>query len=180
MSSRDEMALMVSELHRAMEGGARGLSSGLTYAPGRFSDDDNELAELGRVVGQYGGIYHSHMRDYRAGLLDSIRETIEFAIEADSDYALFHVATPFPGTELYRLAREKGWLTSDNWDEYEEDGEGVIRTEHLGPEDLRRAQKEAFRRFYLRPSRLARELGRIRSPRDLKAKAMAGFRALRR
>jgi len=111
---------------------------------------------------------------------ESIRKTVDFAIDIEPDYALFHIATPFPGTDLYRLAREKGWLLTDDWDRYEEDGDGVMRTESLDPEDLRRAQKAAFRRFYLRPSRLRRELGSIRSPRDLKAKFIAGLQTLRR
>ena len=34
----------------------------------------------------------------------TIRRTIDFAIRTDPDYALFHIATPFPGTTLHRQA----------------------------------------------------------------------------
>lgn len=79
--TEDEMAVMKSELDRALEQGAIGLSSGLTYAPGRFCEAD-ELVELGKVVARHGGAYHTHMRDYTRFLLDSIEESIRVGEEA--------------------------------------------------------------------------------------------------
>ena len=110
---------------------------------------------------------------------ETIRKTIDFAIQLDPDHAFFHIATPFPGTELYDLAQEKGWLVTKDWDLYEEDGGGVMRTEFLSPDDLRKAQKMAIRRFYLRPSRLIREIRSVRGLRDLWIRLSAGMALLR-
>jgi len=56
---------------------------------------------------------------------ETIEESIRFACEIDPDYVNFHVATPFPGTELYETALEKGWLATTDWDQYEEEGSAV-------------------------------------------------------
>ncbi len=70
-----EIILMQAQVETAMREGAFGLSSGLKYIPGNYADT-NELIELSRVAGRYGGIYITHMRDEGPGLLDSVRETL--------------------------------------------------------------------------------------------------------
>ena len=106
---------------------------------------------------------------------ETIEKTIRFARELNPDYVNFHVATPFPGTELYEIARENGWLVSEDWTDYEEEGSAVIRTEDLSADELVEAQKRAMRSFYLRPGRIIRELASIRNMEQLKARAKAGI-----
>src|SRR6185436_813350 len=72
----DEIEKMRGIVRQGMEDGAFGLSSGLFYVPGTFTPTD-EVVELAKVAGRMGGIYISHMRDETAGVLDSVRETIE-------------------------------------------------------------------------------------------------------
>ncbi len=76
--STEEMAAMRAMVKAAMEQGALGLSSGLMYLPGKFADTD-ELIELGRVAGMYGGLYDSHVRDPARNLLESIDESLTIA-----------------------------------------------------------------------------------------------------
>lgn len=110
---------------------------------------------------------------------DTIHDSINFAIKANPDYVNFHVATPFPGTELYSIAKSKGWLITDDWTQYEEEGSAVMRTEHLTPEDLVKAQKMAMRRFYLRPSKILREMVLIiKTPQMLTSKVKAALKVL--
>jgi N-acyl-D-amino-acid deacylase len=68
----DRMRTLVAE---GMEDGAFGLSSGLFYVPGTFTPTD-EVIELAKVAGRFGGIYISHMRDEASRVVDSVRETI--------------------------------------------------------------------------------------------------------
>lgn len=42
-----------------------------------------------------------------------IQETFDFANSLDVDNAKFFVATPYPGTELYQTAKDKGYLHKD-------------------------------------------------------------------
>jgi N-acyl-D-amino-acid deacylase len=93
----DELAGMQRALDDALEQGARGLSSGLTYAPGRFAETD-ELAALGKVVRRHGGVYHSHMRDYTRFLLDSINETIAVGEAAGIPVNISHM---YPGSPQF-------------------------------------------------------------------------------
>jgi len=44
---------------------------------------------------------------------EQIRETFRFANSLDVDNAKFFVATPYPGTELYQIAKEKRYLARD-------------------------------------------------------------------
>ena len=102
--SAPEMAAMKAALEKALEQGARGLSSGLTYAPGRFSQVE-ELVELGQVLRGHGGMYHTHLRDYTRFLLDSIGEAIQVGEEAGIPVNLSHMypaAPPFWGETAHR------------------------------------------------------------------------------
>jgi N-acyl-D-amino-acid deacylase len=71
-----EIETMRGLVRQGMEDGAFGLSSGLFYVPGAFTPTA-EVIELAKVAGRMGGIYISHMRDETAGVVDSVRETIE-------------------------------------------------------------------------------------------------------
>ncbi len=79
--SEEEMAAMKGLVGSAMEDGAFGLSTGLTYAPGRNALTA-ELIELVSVVARYGGLYSSHMRCEGDRLLEATREFIEICERA--------------------------------------------------------------------------------------------------
>ena len=88
-----ELEAMRALVRSGMEAGAWGLSSGTFYAPGSFSDNA-ELVELGRVVGEYGGIYTSHIRDesdYTIGLAAAVDEVIEVGREAGITAVVTHI-----------------------------------------------------------------------------------------
>ncbi|MFN8624044.1 MAG: hypothetical protein U0869_25150 [Chloroflexota bacterium] len=62
-----ELARMRDELGAALAAGARGFSTGLSYAPGMFADRA-EVAALAAVAARAGRPYHTHMRDGDAGI----------------------------------------------------------------------------------------------------------------
>ena len=82
----DEMKSLVKE---AMEQGAVGISTGLIYLPGRYSETD-EVIELAKVAAPFGGIYHTHIRDERDKLLEAIKEAIEIAEKAGIPIHISH------------------------------------------------------------------------------------------
>lgn len=86
----EELEQMKGLLREAMENGAAGLSSGLAYPPGVFTEKA-ELVELCKVVAEYGGVYTSHMRDEGNGVLDSVRETIDTAMAAGCRLNISHL-----------------------------------------------------------------------------------------
>ena len=66
-----ELAEMQGMVRQAMAEGAWGLSTGLRYLPGAFSDVD-EVVALAEVAGQAGGIYTSHLREEGLDLLTGV------------------------------------------------------------------------------------------------------------
>jgi dihydroorotase/N-acyl-D-amino-acid deacylase len=67
-------------VEQAMKDGAYGLSTGLFYVPGAFSTTE-EVIELAKVVGRFGGFHESHMRDEAFKVVESVRETIRIGEE---------------------------------------------------------------------------------------------------
>jgi len=78
--SKSQMKKMRSMVERAMKDGALGLSTGLIYPPGMYSDTD-ELKELARVVADYGGVYTSHIRGSSETLIPAVKELLDVARE---------------------------------------------------------------------------------------------------
>ena len=76
-----ELAQMEAMVAQAMEEGAIGLSTGLRYVPGIYSETEEVIA-LAKVAARYGGFYSSHIRDESAGSMASVREVIRIAEEA--------------------------------------------------------------------------------------------------
>ena len=60
-----ELQKMRELVEQGMKDGAFGLSTGLFYVPGTFTPTD-EVVELAKVAGRFGGIHVSHMRDETA------------------------------------------------------------------------------------------------------------------
>jgi dihydroorotase/N-acyl-D-amino-acid deacylase len=74
-ATADELGKMKDLVRTGMREGAFGMSTGLFYVPGNYAPLD-EVIELARVGGEFGGIHQSHMRDEAARVLDSVRDTI--------------------------------------------------------------------------------------------------------
>jgi anaerobic magnesium-protoporphyrin IX monomethyl ester cyclase len=89
---------------------------------------------------------------------ETMEDTIRFALELNPDMANFMIAAPFPGTELWEIARRDGRLFSMDWRDYAiHDERARYELSTLPPELVERKWHEANRRFYLRPSQLWRK-----------------------
>lgn len=85
----DELARL---LDCSLAEGARGLSTGLLYAPGLFASRE-EITVLTRVVAKRQGLYTTHMRSESSRLLDAIQETIDIARDAGCRAEISHLKT---------------------------------------------------------------------------------------
>ncbi len=85
-----ELENMRALVRQAMEEGAMGLGSSLIYAPAFYADTD-ELVALAEVVGDYGGMYISHMRSEGNRLLEAVDELIEVATRAGTSGEIYHL-----------------------------------------------------------------------------------------
>lgn len=87
----DAMARLLAD---GLEQGAAGMSSGLTYPPGMYADDEELLALL-RVVAGYGGYYSPHHRSYGAGALEAYAEMIDLSRRSGAALHLTHATMNF-------------------------------------------------------------------------------------
>jgi len=101
--NEEELERMRELVRQAMEEGAVGLGSSLIYAPAFFAETE-ELIELAKVAGEYGGMYISHLRSEGNRLLESVDELIQIAREADIP------------AEIYHLKMAGG----ENWDKFDD------------------------------------------------------------
>ena len=85
-----EMSRMKALLRQELAAGAFGLTSGLVYAPGMYSDMD-EMAELARLCAAAGGIYTTHMRGDGAGFLEAVAEALEVGRRSGVQVNLSHL-----------------------------------------------------------------------------------------
>jgi dihydroorotase/N-acyl-D-amino-acid deacylase len=84
-----EQARMETLVKAAMDDGAFGMSTGLIYLPGTYSETDEVIA-LARVVSAEGGIYASHMRSEFDKIVEAIEEAITIGREAGLPVHLSH------------------------------------------------------------------------------------------
>ncbi len=85
-----ETAAMVALVRKGMDMGCVGLSTGLMYMGGMYSDTKEVLA-LAEAVKPYGGIYDSHTRDPSLQMLKSEKEAIEIGKRAGIPAKLAHL-----------------------------------------------------------------------------------------
>jgi len=101
-----ELARMKRLVAEAMGQGAFGLSTGLLYLPGTYSNVEEVIA-LSQTAADSGGIYTSHLRKEGIGLLDGVGEALEIGRRAKIPVVLTHhkaVGQPMWGKSVVTLA----------------------------------------------------------------------------
>jgi hopanoid biosynthesis associated radical SAM protein HpnJ len=116
---------------------------------------------------------------------ETIEETIRFAIEIDPHTIQVSLAAPYPGTFLYRQARENGWLDDEDAELLTERGvqAASLSYPHLSRTEIFQSVDAFYKRFYFRAPKIAAIAGEmVRSPDLLKRRLREGlefFRFLR-
>ena len=93
---------------------------------------------------------------------ETIRQTLEFAKELDVFSIQVSLAAPYPGTELYRQAKENGWLREDAT-LIGDHGEQLAALEYdgLSREEIFRWVEKFYKAYYFRPRPIARMIGEM-------------------
>jgi dihydroorotase/N-acyl-D-amino-acid deacylase len=97
---------MEAQVDSAMQAGAYGISTGLKYLPGTFSNVEEVIA-LSKIASKYGGIYTSHLREEGLGLFDAVAEAIQISEKANIPVVLTHhkaIGKPMWGKSVRTLA----------------------------------------------------------------------------
>ena len=115
VATDDEITAMAAMLASELESGALGLSTGLEYEPGIYSET-SEVITLANIAAKAGGRYISHMRSEDRWLEDAVDETILIGRETGMPVQISHfklAMTPLWGKapeiiDKLNAAREDG------------------------------------------------------------------------
>jgi hopanoid biosynthesis associated radical SAM protein HpnJ len=100
----------------------------------------------------------------------SIENTIRFAQELDVFSIQVSLAAPYPGTELYEMARLNGWFSQkDKTDILHEDGfqQSALAYPELSKEEIFEAVDRFYRAYYLRPKPILRIIQTMLEDKDV-------------
>jgi radical SAM superfamily enzyme YgiQ (UPF0313 family) len=97
---------------------------------------------------------------YPGDTVETMEHTIDYAIELDPDFANFYPAVPYPGTALYAKAVQEGLLVEEDWSRMEYSFY-LMAGNGLDEQVVFDAINRAKRRFFLRPSYVARRAGDV-------------------
>ena len=87
----------------------------------------------------------------------TIKQTIDFVKKLNTNYALYSLATPYPGTRFYNETFKKNLIKINDWSKFTLLNP-VLKTIDCSSKELRSIQKKAFIKFYLRPNYLFRQV----------------------
>jgi len=94
-------------------------------------------------------------------------KTISFAKSLNADYAQFYCAVPFPGSDLYQIAKEKRWLSTNEWFKFDQ-SQSVLNLENFKAEEAMQLRRKAYFRYYINPKQIFRTLKKIKNVTELK------------
>ncbi len=108
---------------------------------------------------------------------ETIRETLDFAKEINPHTIQVSLAAPYPGTYLYRQAKENGWLYHEASDLLTQHGTQIaaLNYPHLSHAEIFEAVEDFYRKFYFRPSKIASIVAEMfTSPEIMKRRLVEG------
>ena len=109
--------------------------------------------------------------------VETMEETIQFALDLDPDEAQFNITTVYPGTEMYEEAKSLGILTKHDYSDYNM-SEITMNLPTVTQDEIKEYYSQAHKRFYLRPKIILRRLFKIRSWIQLKQEVLGGLAVL--
>src|SRR6201987_4813043 len=119
----------------------------------RFSKDCRELGII---------VHGTFILGLPGETTETIQETLEFAKQINPRTLQVSLAAPYPGTFLYKQAKENGWFAEDV-DLLTDDGTQIAPLDYanLRHGEIFDSVEEFYKKFYFRPSKIAEILGEI-------------------
>ena len=108
---------------------------------------------------------------------ETIQETIRFATEINPHTIQISLAAPYPGTFLYKQAKENGWFDTNNADLVDDNGIQIapLHYPHLSHSEIFSSVEEFYRAFYFRAPKIAAIVSEmVRSPQMMKRRLREG------
>lgn len=107
---------------------------------------------------------------------ETLEETFKFAVRLNPEIAIFNITTPFPGTAMFAWAKNKGFLKTENWEDYDL-AHCVMRLPTISEEKIMQFYRQVHRRYSFRWKYLVLRLLKLRSFDDV-INALRGLRVM--
>jgi hopanoid biosynthesis associated radical SAM protein HpnJ len=110
---------------------------------------------------------------------ETIQQTIQYAKEINPHTLQVSIAAPYPGTYLYKQAKENGWLPPDDESTHLVNDRGVqvvsLEYPHLTRTEIFESVETFYKRFYFRAGKIAEITAEMaRSPQMMKRRLREG------
>lgn len=88
--------------------------------------------------------------------LDTMKSTLNLALELNCEFANFYSTMAYPGSTLYNVALEKGWPLPKSWSGYSQHSVDTLPlpTQYLSSADVLRFRDHAFQLYFNHPAYL--------------------------
>ncbi|HEY6334318.1 MAG TPA: radical SAM protein [Alphaproteobacteria bacterium] len=145
---------MLGKLRKA---GVRWLALGIESGSEHVRDGAEKSFSQAEIVGIVRQIQEAGINvigNFIFGLpdddLETMRETLELAVELNCEFANFYSAMAYPGSQLYRMAVEQGWALPERWTGFSQHSYDCLPlpTEKLAAAEVLKFRDEAFHRYF--------------------------------
>lgn len=152
---------MLEKLKRA---GFNWLAFGIEAANDRVLSDVDKRYETSQVyetIEKVKAIDINIIGNYIFGLpeddLESMQQTLDLALELNTEFANFYSAMAYPGSPLYRQALSNGWPLPETWSGYSQHSVDTLPlpTKHLPASEVLKFRDHAFQAYFTHPSYLS-------------------------
>jgi anaerobic magnesium-protoporphyrin IX monomethyl ester cyclase len=158
-------------LKKMYNAGCKGIAFGIESGNERVRNEvihkkikDNDISKVFRFCKKIGiQIQCFLMMGFPSETKSELKQTAEFGIKMGADVIGVHLTNILPGSELCEYAKEEGMISEDIYDKYA-NGEISLTDlpryipKNLTIDDLRDMRSYAYRKFYFRPSFIARKI----------------------
>jgi len=134
-------------------------------SPAQIEDAFKWAKEAGIKLVEADIIIGSHPSETK----EDIRVTEKLLKRISPDTVMISVVVPYPGTELYRIMKQKNLLfRAKKWDDFVLFGkEPSWRTENFSPRELVRLQKKMLAAFYFKPFYILKMLKKMKNKNEI-------------
>lgn len=147
-------------LEKLRKAGIRWLALGIESGSKHVRDGSEKQLkahDIKQVVSDIQKADISVLGNYIFGLpddtLETMRETLDLAIELNCEFANFYSAMAYPGSPLYRDAVKNGWALPATWAGYSQHSYECLPlpTETLPAAEILKFRDEAFHEYFAQP-----------------------------
>lgn len=152
--------LKIENLEKIKKAGINWLALGIESANPDVRDGADKKMRVKDIKNIVSKIQDAGIRvigNYIFGLpddtLETMRETLDMAVELNCEFANFYCAMAYPGSKLYDIAVKEGWMLPKEWHNFSQHSYGMLPlpTRSLAAETVLEFRDNAFHKYFENP-----------------------------